>query len=213
MIFLGIDVKAHRSHILLNKETKMIINGKDSMPIPNVYGYTMKPIVDSHERLIGRLDRIISNEASATKSQLLKIDEAFRISDVSGGTNSISTFSSSNNSFCTPFIQTEREILLNNKRTLADQTQNFLCTTVAPCIECQDFTLNSTGQFSDNTVSGTHSEFFHRPGQPEKMLEDTIALINVSLEYFSLNEIIALEPEKNGIMSRSKCKISCSMVY
>ena len=199
MIFLGIDVKAHRSHILLNKETKMIINGKDSMPIPNVYGYTMKPIVDSHERLIGRLDRIISNEASATKSQLLKIDEAFP--DVSGGTNSISTFSSRSSSCCTPFIQTEREILLNNKRTLADQTQNFLCTTVTPCIECQDFTLNSTGQFSDNTVSGTHSEFFHRFCKPEKMVEDTIALINVSLEYFSLNEIIASDREKIGIMS------------
>ena len=126
-IFIGIDMKAHRSHILLNKDTKMIINSKDSHPVPNVYGYTMKPIVNNTERLIGRLDRIISND-SATKSQLSKIDDVLRISDVAGGSDSISTFSSSSTRARTPISFQIEQILLTNKRTLRCDIHSTPCT-------------------------------------------------------------------------------------
>ena len=76
-IFLGIDMSAHRAYTLLNKSTKMIIVSKYCRPVPNIYGWTMKSIVNDRDtRIVGRLEGLASSE-SASSAQLRKFEDAF----------------------------------------------------------------------------------------------------------------------------------------
>ena len=104
------------------------------------------------------------------KTQLVKIDEGFRISAESGGANSMifSPVENNLNSTGSTLISLEeRDIFSTNKRSSEDSTQNYLCTAVAPAsTEFQD----SAGLISENKF-GAHSRFFKCLASQRKCLK------------------------------------------